>query len=911
MEIKNKIKSEDEIEKDFIELLKSYDYTRIILHDEKDLHYNLKKKLERLNKIKLTEQEFRSILLSVKKNTIFENSKVIRDRVILKGDNDPKFIRFFDFDNYDNNVFQIANQISDHGLYDTRYDVTILINGLPIIQIELKRKDVELSKAFDQISRYKTTAYTGLFNYIQLFIISNYNDTKYFANNDGVLPKSHIFNWADIKNQTYHNLDDFSKIFFDKNFLMEFIDKYIVFNTTGKCLMALRSYQYYAVRAIMDKVQTSIENGYIWHTTGSGKTLTSFKTSQLLVGTPGIDQVIFVVDRNDLDKQTQDEFEAFDKDAVTSTDNTKSLVKQLKHSGSPLIITTIQKLTNAVKKKHHNRHLDKIKAKRVVLIFDECHRSQFGEMHKVITEYFTNTQSIGFTGTPILVENCNKNKTTADVFGECLHKYLINDAIADRNVLGFNIFYHKTIRDKNTASSRKVEGINTSEAFRNSERISNIVDFIIDSHNDITDRRKYNAILAVDYSKTLHVYYDMFKQKDHNLKIATIFTWEQNEEITDKNDKLSRLKLEDYIRDFNEMFGTNESTKDFNRYRRKVDENVKNGDIDILLVVDMFLTGFNSPFTNTLYLDKNLQYHTLVQAYSRTNRVLDGKSHGNIISFRDLKKNTDKAIALYSNPDSNEHVVMEPYKEVLQLFNTKIMDFLRLYPDIESVLNFRSEELKAEFIKDFRNLIIIRNRLKTYVGYNIEELNIDEDLYASFLGIYKSMYNDISRRKEKVSIIDDLDFHIELLANDKINVDYILTLLIKYKNKDPEERELKLINSINTSNILQSKQKLIKEFIVRIYPSIENKSDEEIKRAYQDFVYKEKDKEYAKIAEVAKMNHDSLHQLEEEFKTTGKIDRDLLEESLNDNVPFLERFKILEETEEKLLESFNKFNKED
>lgn len=575
------------------------------------------------------------------------------------------YIQFFNSKDWCCNKFQVTNQITMEGKYKNRYDVTILINGLPLVQIGLKRSGIELKEAFNQINRYQKHSYRRLFNFIQLFVISNGVNTKYYANNKNQSFKQ-TFYWTDVENNRYSNLHKFTEVFLNKSHILKMIGKYIALHKSEQILMILRNYQYYTVESILKRVENlPPKNGYIWHTTDSGKTLTSFKASQLLTQNKNIDKVIFVVDRKDLDYQTIKEFKAFDKDSIDGTDNTTHLVKQITDDKTPLIITTIQKLNNTISKTHLESRMKNVKDKKIVFIFDECHRSQFGDTHHKIVEFFSNKHMFGFTGTPIFAENTIKTKTTKDLFHECLHKYSIKDAIGDDNVLGFSVEYYNTFKSKDLKDKEgndlNVEGIDTTEVFEAPERLENIVDFILANHRRKTYNKEFTSIFAVSNIPTLIKYYDIFKNKKHDLNIATIFTYAANEEAKDTEENTgeevptihTREKLDEIVKDYNKTFGDNHNlNKDggFNAYYIDISKKVKERKIDILLVVNMFLTGFDSKTLNTLYVDKNLKYHNLIQAYSRTNKILnEKKSYGNVLCFRNLKKRTDEAIKLFSN----------------------------------------------------------------------------------------------------------------------------------------------------------------------------------------------------------------------------------------------------------------------
>ncbi|MBP1664198.1 MAG: type restriction endonuclease subunit, partial [Bacteroidetes bacterium] len=672
------------LENNLVAQLQLLGYTYVTIADEKDLLENLKNQLEKHNGIEFTAKEFDRVLNILSKGSVFDKAKTLREKQHIVRDNgESLYFEFISTDNWCQNLFQVTNQVSIEGKYKNRYDVTLLINGLPLVQIELKRRGIELKEAFNQINRYQRHSFgssIGLFQYVQIFIISNGVNTKYYANNKYQSFKQTFF-WSDEQNKTINQLDKFAFSFLDTCHLSQMICKYIVLSEAQKILMVLRPYQYYAVEALIERVKNSTKNGFIWHTTGSGKTLTSFKAAQILMNMPQVKKVVFVVDRKDLDYQTTKEFNSFSKGSIDGTDNTTALVKQFSDD-TRLIVTTIQKLNTAISKKQHKAKMDKLKDEKIVFIFDECHRSQFGETHSRIKSYFNNIQLFGFTGTPIFAENAVKNelgkRTTKELFGECLHKYVITDAIKDENVLKFSVEYVGKYRKKDTATEIdiEVEDIDTKELMDSPKRLGKITDFIINNHNRKTYNREFTAIFCVSSVEVLIKYYELFKQKKtsegHNLRVATIFSYAANEDDKDATGFLpeelsvveepkalyglnvhSREKLDEFIADYNGMYGTNFSTRDsvsFYNYYNDISKKIKERRIDILLVVNMFLTGFDSKALNTLYVDKNLKYHGLIQAYSRTNRILnEQKSQGNIVVFRNLKKVTDDAIALFSN----------------------------------------------------------------------------------------------------------------------------------------------------------------------------------------------------------------------------------------------------------------------
>jgi type I restriction enzyme R subunit len=630
--------------------------------------------------------------------------------------------------------------------------------------------------------------------------------------------------------------------------------------------MVLRPYQYYATEAIIERVQKSRNNGYIWHTTGSGKTLTSFKASQIVMDLPEVHKVVFVVDRKDLDYQTMKEFNSFKKDSVDVTDNTRSLVRQFRDD-TKLIVTTIQKLNNAISKQRYESGMEHLKEKRMVFIFDECHRSQFGETHKRINAFFQNIQLFGFTGTPIFAENAQKNemgkRTTKDLFSDCLHKYVITDAIRDQNVLRFSIEYIGRYKQKGkTFVDIEVEDIDTKEVINSPARLEKIVDYIIRYHDQKTHKREYTAIFTVSSIENLIKYYELFKDKkkagEHDLRIATIFAYGVNEDDSDATGMIpdddpmvgeskhdynsihSREKLDEFIADYNAMYNTGFSTRDSQQYenyfkdiskrikeREKVSFNEKDR-VDILLVVNMFLTGFDAKKVNTLYVDKNLRYHGLIQAFSRTNRIInEQKSHGNILCFRNLKPATDEAIALFSNKEAKEVILLPPYEVIVRKFSEAFADLLRIAPTVKSVDSLPSEEEEMAFIQAFRKLMRLRNVLTSFADFSWEDLSMSEQSFEDYKSKYLDLYDKVrsDHHKEKASILEDVDFELELIHRDEVNVAYILKLLAKLKLSDGEEikKQKKAILDLLAGEVeLRSKRELIEKFIEENLPHIDD-----------------------------------------------------------------------------------------
>lgn len=927
--------SEQTLENNLVAQLEEMRYERINISDESSLLRNLKNKLEQHNKITFTDKEFSKILNHLNKGSVFDRAHILRDHMhLVRDDNSSAYIEFFNTREWCQNQFQVTNQVTMEGGYKNRYDVTILINGLPLVQIELKRRGLELKEAFNQTNRYQRHSYDssyGLFQYIQIFVISNGVNTKYYANNRKQSFKFTSF-WADKDNNRITKLEEFAKVFLEKCHVAKMVAKYTVL-AENKTLMLLRPYQFYAAEAIVERVKNSTKNGYIWHTTGSGKTLTSFKASQILVDIPEVHKVVFVVDRNDLDTQTIKEFNNFKEGSVDGTDDTKQLVKQF-NGDSKLIVTTIQKLNTAISRDHHLAKMDNLRDEKIVFIFDECHRSQFGETHKRITEYFTNHQLFGFTGTPIFAENASGNtfgkRTTAQLFDECLHKYVITDAIGDENVLKFSVEYVGKYREKaNNANAIDidVEAIDTKELMESPQRLSKITDYIIANHDRKTHSREFTGMFCVASVDVLTKYFELFRSKKaegaHNLKVATIFTYSANEDDKDANGLLdediqiditagmnahTRDKLESYIADYNAMFGTNFTTKDsksFYNYYRDIATRVKNREVDILLVVNMFLTGFDSPSLNTLYVDKNLRYHGLLQAYSRTNRILnEQKSQGNIVVFRNLKKATDDAIALFSNKDAQEIIFMHPYEVYLEEFNNALAEMQKLTPTPDDVDILHGEEQELQFVTNFRELMRIRNVLLSFADFKFDDTNMTaqtfEDFKSKYLDIYDKVRSD--HEKEKVSILEDVDFELELIRRDEINVDYIIRLLAQLVGAS-EEQKAKILGSIQNTlagdAVLRSKRELIEKFIAKNIPDITDADD--VAGKFDTFWSAERAKAFEAMCVEEGLMNDQLQKLINDYLFTGrKPRRNELAATLKEKPKILERDSVITKISKKL-----------
>ena len=838
------VQSEAALENGLIATLQQMNYEYVQIEEEKNLHANFKSQLEKHNRKRLeetgrtefTEAEFEKILIYLEGGTRFEKAKKLRDLFPLELDDGERlWVEFLNRTHWCQNEFQVSHQITVEGRKKCRYDVTILINGLPLVQIELKRRGVELKQAYNQIQRYYKTSFHGLFDYVQLFVISNGVNTRYFANNPNSGYKF-TFNWTDAANVPFNELEKFATSFFDKCTLGKIIGKYIVLHEGDKCLMVLRPYQFYAVEKILDRVKNSNNNGYIWHTTGAGKTLTSFKAAQLVAELDDVDKVMFIVDRHDLDTQTQSEYEAFEPGAVDSTDNTDELVKRL-HGNSKIIITTIQKLNAAVSKQWYSSRIEEIRHSRIVMIFDECHRSHFGDCHKNIVRFFDNTQIFGFTGTPIFVENAVDGHTTKEIFGNCLHKYLIKDAIADENVLGFLVEYYHGNADVDNAS-------------RN--RMTEIAKFILNNFNKSTFDGEFDALFAVQSVPTLIRYYKIFKSLNPKIRIGAVFTYASN---SSQDDALTGMNTGSYVSestgeadelqaimdDYNDMFGTSFTTENFRAYYDDINLRMKKKktdmkSLDLCLVVGMFLTGFDSKKLNTLYVDKNMDYHGLLQAFSRTNRVLNEKKRfGKIVCFRDLKSNVDASIKLFSNSNNLEDIVRPPFNEVKKNYQELTTNFLEQYPTPSSIDLLQSEKDKKLFILAFRDVIKKHAEIQVYDEFEEDaaDLGMTEQQFMDFRSKYLDIYDTFaggckpseenqtpdedteSTETSTESGIDDIDFCLELLHSDIINVTYILELIADLNpySADYKEKRTYIIDTMIKDAELRNKAKLIDGFI--------------------------------------------------------------------------------------------------
>lgn len=939
--------SEADLEREFIKNLQNQGYKYLSIHNEKELIANLKDKLEKLNNIIFSEKEWERFFrekIANKNDSIVEKTRTIQEDYIksfTRDDGSLVNISLINKKNIHNNFLQVINQYEEEGgNHNTRYDVSILVNGLPLIHIELKRRGVAIREAFNQINRYQRDSFwagSGLFEYVQIFVISNGTNTKYYSNTTRarhikemsfnrkkVKKSSNSFEftsyWADANSKSITDLVDFTKTFFAKHTILNILTKYCIFDTS-ETLLVMRPYQISATERILSKIQLANNykwvgkidaGGYIWHTTGSGKTLTSFKTAQLASQLDYIDKVLFVVDRKDLDSQTQKEYDRFSKGSANGNTSTKILKAQLEdkyENKSKIIITTIQKLGHFIKQNKNHE----VFRKNIVLIFDECHRSQFGELHLAIAKTFKNYFMFGFTGTPIFPKNSNGSsktlfKTTEQTFGDKLHTYTIVNAINDGNVLPFRIDYINTIKEKENIQDKKVNAIDIEKAMSDPNRIKEVVSYIIDHFEQKTMRNKhyelknqrlsgFNSIFAVSSIPVAKKYYFEFKkqlkEKNKDLRVATIFSYSVNEEENTDNlddesfdtenlDLGSREFLEEAISDYNKMFGTNYDTSSdgFQLYYENLSKRTKDKEIDILIVVNMFLTGFDATTLNTLWVDKNLRMHGLIQAFSRTNRILNSiKTFGNIVCFRDLQEETDEAIALFGNKEAGGIVLLKTYEDYYNGYQDdkgrEKEGYSQLIEELQSKFplseQITGENNKKEFVILFGNILKIKNILSAFDKFAGNEI-LSEREFQDYQSIYLDMYQEIrTKNKEKEIINDDIIFEIELIKQVEINIDYILMKVTEYYKSNKEDKEIliDIKKAINSSLELRSKKELIEGFIERVNSS-KNITDD-----FQKFVREEKEKDLEKVIEEEKLKPEETKKFidnslrDGNFKTTG------------------------------------------
>ncbi len=918
-----KYQSEKALEEKMIEQLVADGYEQVTINNEADLLENFKAQINKHNLNKhfngkpLSDTEFERLLSVISGKSVFASAEILRNiQNIKRDDGTDVYVELFNRKEWCQNEFQVTHQITVIGKYENRYDVTLLVNGLPLVQIELKRRGIDFKEAFNQICRYKKHSLTGLFRFVQFFVISNGVDTKYFANGDGDLFFQYTFYWSDVANNRCSNLQDFTMYFLPKCWVSKMISRYMILDKDAKTLMIMRPYQVFAVESLLDRSEGN-HNGYVWHTTGSGKTLTSFKLASLLKAQGGIAKVIFLVDRKDLDGQTLSEFNRFEKGSVSATEDADILLKYLKDPSEKLILTTIQKMSNVCKlvlskddrakigktdvaeiKNDENKVkimksiMEDLKGKKIVFIIDECHRSQFGDMHKAIELAFKNkyqTQYFGFTGTPRFKDNPSQDgRTTTDIFGKEAHHYLIKDAIKDGNVLGFNVDYVKTINTTyDEEDDSKVEAIDTEEVLIADERLTNICKNILKIHHMKTMNQKYNAIFATKNIDSLIKYYDLFKEHNtQKLKIAAIFTFGQNEESEGKSE-YSRDSLEKIIDDYNKMFGTKYSTSTFDAYFKDVTKRVKSNEIDILIVVNMFLTGFDAKFLNTLYVDKRLKNHDLIQAFSRTNRVESvTKPYGNIVCYQTSKKAVDSAIMLFSDADNTEGVLMKDMDHYIQRFRKSYIELLDYAPTPDSIELGGDEIKNKKFVICFRDMLSNLVKLNTFIefAFSKDVLGLDRQTFEDYQSKYLALAREQHSQKQKISILDDVDFCIELIANDKINVQYILNLLkriAKDEKKEEKEKDIKdLIDMVDqsTDDNLHSKSDLIKAFITRVAPVLT--PDMEIDDEYNKFMEEQRIKEINDTADYFGLTPEKIEEYIKEYEFGGILEPDTIKQDL-------------------------------
>ena len=922
--------SEAALERRFIALLCEQGYEYLDFHTEAELIANLRRRLEALNRVTFTDGEwerfFKTKIADEREQALEKTRKIQEDyiQILERDDGTTKNIRLIDKQNIHNNSLQVINQYeAEGGARPCRYDVTVLVNGLPLVHIELKRRGVAIREAFNQIRRYGRDSFwggSGLFNYVQLFVISNGTHTKYYSNTTrlrhlnefhravmrrgGLMGRKFTSNsfeftswWADAENRPIADLVDFAKTFFSKHVLLNILTRYCVFDT-NETLLVMRPYQIAATERIISRLLVAKNHGwegstrgggYVWHTTGSGKTLTSFKTAILASKMEGVDKVLFVVDRSDLDYQTIKEYDRFQKGAANSNTSTKVLERQLGDPNAKIIITTIQKLGVFVTRTAEHP----VFKSRVVLIFDECHRSQFGELHRKITKAFRRYHIFGFTGTPIFAANATGGDTTPGTFGDQLHAYTIVDAIRDGNVLPFRISTVNTVKMKEGASDKKVAAIDTEEAMMDPRRIAAVVKYIIDNFDKKTYRR-FNSILAVASIPAAMRYYDEFKRAGSRLKVATIFTYCANEDDVEDGyldaggdpsmlPQQSRDFLEGAIADYNEMFGTNFDTSGerFQNYYRDLSLKVKTRQVDVLIVVNMFLTGFDATTLNTLWVDKNLKMHGLIQAFSRTNRILDTvKRFGNIVCFRDLQEATDEAIALFGDKGAKGVVLIRTFDEYMNGYNDDKGRYVKGYKDLVADLvtlfplgvPIVGEKAEKDFISLWGSILKVRNILSAFDEFNGRDILPVRD-QQDYQSIYLDMYGKYRAHEkvEKESITDDIVFEMELVRQVDVNIDYILMLVEKYRRENGEDKELKgaIDKAIGSSLELRSKRELIEAFIAEINAA------GDIAEQWMAFVRERKRRDLAELVEAENLKGDEAMKFFEGslrdgvLKTTG------------------------------------------
>ena len=919
--------SEAQLEDKLIKKLETQQYERVSINDYDELVENFRTQINRFNNDvlggnPLSDTEFTRVINYLVGKSVIQSAKQLRDKFVLDRDDGTTCYLEFLSDVIDRNSYQVTNQVTVVGKYVNRYDVTVLVNGLPLIQLELKRPGVDIKQAINQIDRYRIHSYKGLFKYVQIYVVSNGVETRYFSNTDEKrIMKSLTFYWTDEANNRINRLEEFSESFLNQSRLVKILTRYMIINETEKALMVMRPYQIFATEKLLAKALETNKGGFVWHTTGSGKTLTSFKCAQLLVQDPRIKKVFFLVDRSDLDTQTMQEFNKFEEGCVDYTDKTNVLVKQIKDTNTKLICSTIQKMSIAVKGEKYASVMNQWRDEKVIFIIDECHRSQFGKMHNDVKKHFRNAQYFGFTGTPRFIQNKSADgRTTADIFGECLHSYMIKNAIYDRNVLGFNVEYITTYKGQyDEDDPLMVEGINTDEVFESDERVSLIVNHIIEHHKQKSciGANKYTAILATSSIPMLLKYYDEFRKHDHNMKIAAIFSYGTNEDLEGK-DEHSRDSLERIMKDYNKMFDTNFTTDTFQAYNTDVSKRLKVKkipEIDLLIVVNMYLTGFDSKPLNTLYVDKNLEWHTLLQAFSRTNRVeYETKQFGNIVCYRNIKKNTDDALRLFSGGADIDGILLKPYDYYVDKFKAQCEKLFELVRTADDVDGLESEEDQAKFVLAFRELSKTLLTLQTFMEFDWADIedSLSQYNYEEIKGRYLTIYDNLKKTKEaeKVSILDDIDFSIELVETDRINVAYIMNLLrnIDFNDEKQKDKDIAHIyDELKRSDSPELKRKvdLIKRFIGKVIPFMN--SGESVDEKYSEFEEQERNAEIKEYADQNGLDEEILKGFISEYEFSGLISESDLEKQLISGKTFKERRRLRKEIAAYIVENCNKY----
>ena len=947
----SKLKTEYEVEEIFIEQLEGLGYRFIKMANYDDVTANFRTQFCKVNSKALTDAkgvaelsdgEFAKIMLRLDNHTIYESAKILREKWVLELDNGKSVYVQFLTDDMDRNTYQVTHQVTmdkahkDDVEYKNRYDVTVLINGLPLVQIELKRSGVELNEAINQINRYRAYSFKGLFRYIQVFVVSNSVQTKYFANanerradgTEQLILKSLAFYWTDRNNVRINRLGEFTNDFFDKYSLTEMLTKFMVIKETEPIIMVMRPYQIYAVKESMERVLGSNLNGFVFHTTGSGKTLTSYKLASLLRDNPNVDKVFFLIDRKDLDDQTVDEYNSFEQGCVDNTDSTKQLVEDLQDTNKTLVITTIQKMANAIKSERYAKVMDALSDSKCVFIIDECHRSQFGKMHGDIKRHFKRANYVGFTGTPIFKENKGANgRTTADMFfsgtlDACIHKYMIKEAIADGNVLRFSVEYMRSINankvDIKDFDLKKIDdpdyckrmNVDIDALYHDEERISMIADHILstlDAHIKPTGKDVYTALFAVDKIQTLMDYYHAFKVKnDKGYKICAIFTFQPNEDLSEGQDEHSARYLQECMDDYNALFGTSYDLTTFDAYRKDIAKRLKQKDIpqvDLLIVVDMFLTGFDSKPTNTLFLDKNLIYHSLVQAYSRTNRIdKPTKQFGQIITYRNIKKAQDAALRLFSGSGDPNDYLLESYEYYVTEYRKQAEAIRKICPTAADCGNLIEEDKQKEFIIIFRVLAKALATMKTFSKFDWADLDLfmDEEEYTEYKSWYMTFYDEQKekRRNGTKSVLADIDFNIELVRTDKINVVYVLNLLKEINRKDKNEMQKSIdliLREIDRSDNekMRYKSEIMKAFITSRFFDLD--PEEDIIKEYEEYEREVMEDSVRKFSEETNIDYDIvINVLNEYFISEVNVTKERVRQKLAPmNLPLLEQTKLV------------------